>query len=411
MECIKGGGFLAISNEWNMSERVESISDELINWRRKIHAQPELSFNEIKTSNFVANKLSSIQGMHVQTEVGYPTAVVGELTNGVGPVIALRADMDALPITEENTHSFKSQNEGVMHACGHDAHTAILLGVASILGALFAENKLHGTVKFLFQPAEETADDNGSTGAPYMIKAGALKNVEATIALHMSPEHDVGEILMNDGYSMAYGDVFHANVYGTGGHGAYPQLGTDPIWMLSPVLHALYTIANRRIDPLEPATISIGTLKAGSTSNIIPSEVEMKGTIRSYNPTTRLRLHEEVENAFSMIQTLGGFYHLTIKSEDPSLYNSPYVNAIIRKSIHSIDPTFVIINKPFGLGGEDFAHMTREVPGAMFFLGCKKSNDKVRNLHTPTFDINEDCLPVGVSILLDVVRRFLMEHK
>jgi amidohydrolase len=387
--------------------KAENMFSQLIEWRRRLHMYPELSFQEIETSQFVAQILEKIPGMKVEIGVGYPTAIVGTLNLGSGPTIAIRADMDGLPIQEENDHDFRSKHEGVMHACGHDAHTAIALGVATLLGEGFQNGELQGTVKFLFQPSEEMADAHGSTGAPYMIQAGALEGVDCVIALHMSPENVIGEVKVHDGYSMANVDVFEASIRGTGGHGAYPHLGTDPIWMLGPVLQALHGIVARKVSPLEPAVISIGSVQGGSASNVIPSEIHLKGTIRSYHPDVRNLLHSELKKAFSVVQALEGDYTLKIIGEDPALKNDPVVNQFIKDTIKTIYPNFNVLEKPFGLGGEDFAHMTEKVPGAMFFLGCAVSDGKNRDLHTPHFDIDERVLTVGVTILVDVARRFL----
>lgn len=384
------------------------LTDQLIQWRRHLHAHPELSFHEVETSSFIHERLTKIPNMKVEVGVGFPTAVVGTLTNGAGPVIAIRADMDALPIQEENAVDYRSKNEGVMHACGHDAHTAIALGIATSLGASWLQNDWQGTVKFLFQPAEEMADEHGSTGAPYMIKAGALDQVDAVLSLHMSPEDQVGEVKIHDGYSMAAVDVFTATIFGTGGHGAYPHLGTDPIWMLAPVLQAIYGITGRAVSPLDSAVISIGKIAAGSASNVIPSHVEIIGTIRSYDPSVRVRIHTELQKAFSMVDALGGTATLDIVAEDPALNNDPVINQLITEVVADLYPAFRILNTPFGLGGEDFAHMTNIVPGAMFFLGCGQSDGDVRNLHTPNFDLDERSLPIGVSILTEAVKRFLV---
>src|SRR5699024_1162220 len=214
--------------------------------------------------------------------VGYPTAVVGALTNSPGSTIAIRAGMVRLPIQGENHVSYGSQHEGNMHACGHDAHTAIALGAAIMLALSFRDREVKGTIKCIYQPAEERADEHGSTGAPYMIKAVVLDDVDAVLALHMSPENQLGEIKAHDVYSMANVDVFQAKITGSGGHGAYPHLGTDPVWMLGPVLQAVYGITARRVSPLDPGVVSIGKLNSGFASNVIPAEVEIEGTIRSY---------------------------------------------------------------------------------------------------------------------------------
>ncbi|MFB4168505.1 M20 family metallopeptidase [Virgibacillus sp. JSM 102003] len=393
-----------------MLEQAQYMADHLSKWRRKLHSIPELSFQEVETSKFVASVLEEIPGMHVEVGVGCPTAVVGTLSSGSGPTIAVRADMDALPIFEETNHDFKSRNEGVMHACGHDAHMSIGLGVARLLGESFQNGDVKGTVKFLFQPAEEKADIHGSTGAPYMIKAGVLEDVDRVIALHMSPENQLGEVKVHDGYSMANVDVFDAAVFGTGGHGAYPHLGTDPVWMLGPVLQAMHGIVSRRISPLDSAVISVGSILCGVAGNVIPSEVQIKGTIRSYDPNVRELLHAELEKALSLVRVFDGDYKLTITPEDPSLNNNPAVNQLFREVIRDIHPEFKVLDIPFGLGGEDFAHMTQVVPGAMLFLGCAVGDGKTRELHTPSFDINENVLPVGVSILGETVKRYLKEE-
>ncbi|GGJ87518.1 amidohydrolase [Lentibacillus kapialis] len=391
----------------DIQTRAQTMCEQLIEWRQHFHKFPELSFEEVETSCFIAETLEKIPGMQVQTEIGYTTAVMGTLSSGEGSTVVIRADMDALPIQEKNECPYKSVHDGVMHACGHDAHSAIGLGVASLMGELFQTGELEGTIKFLFQPAEEMADRYGSTGAPYMIKAGVLEDADRVLALHMSPEDDVGDVKVHDGYSMANVDVFEALVTGSGGHGAYPHLGKDPVWMLGPVLQVLHGIVARRVSPLDSAVISVGSIQSGAASNVIPSEVHVKGTIRSYHPDVRELLHNEMEKAFSIVKPLDGDYQLTIKPEDPALHNDAGVNQAIRFTIKDLYPDFKILDQPFGLGGEDFAHMTREVTGSMFFLGCATGDEQTRDLHTPHFDIDENVLPIGVSILAETARRFL----
>ncbi|GAB4073035.1 M20 family metallopeptidase [Barrientosiimonas marina] len=387
--------------------KARALAGRLIDWRRHFHQYPELSFQETETSQLIADTLRQIPGMQVETNVGYSTAVMGQISSGAGPVIAIRADMDALPIQETNTCVYRSVHDGVMHACGHDAHSAIGLGAATVLSDLFQDGQLNGTVKFLFQPAEEASDEQGSTGAPYMIEAGVLEDVDAVLALHMSPEDPVETVKVHDGYSMANVDVFEASVLATGGHGAYPHLAADPVWMLGPVLQTLYGITGRRVSPLDSAVISIGQIEGGFASNVIPSEVSVKGTIRSYDTDVRKRMHAELEKAFALAGSLGGDYKLSIEPEDPVLYNYPDVNQFIRQALNDNHPGFNVLNQPFGMGGEDFAHMTRAVPGAMFFLGCAVGDGKTRDLHTPNFDIDENILPIGVSILTQTVEHFL----
>ncbi len=395
-----------VKTDKSMGQKVAALANELINWRRKLHSFPELSFQEYETAKFIAEILRSIEGMDVKTEVA-KTGVVGTLSSGEGPTIALRADIDALPIVDEKVQEYCSKNEGVMHACGHDAHAAILLGVAQLLGQSFKKGEVKGTVKFIFQPSEEALDEHGLSGAPYMIREGVLDQVDAILALHMCPWRPVGEVQVNDGYSMSNVDVFKGKIIGTGGHGAYPHLGTDPIWMLGPFLQVVHGIVARKVSPLDPAVVSIGKIQAGTASNIIPSEVEIEGTIRSYSSEVREFLVKEVESAFKFVESLGGTYSVEVELGEPALKNNPEVNRWIVDTINDLYPEMNIFKSPFGLGGEDFGHMTEVVPGAMFFIGCAMPDGIQRDLHTPTFDIDERCLPIGTAILAETAKRYL----
>lgn len=390
-----------------MVKQANYLFNQLIEWRRTFHQHPELSFQEFGTSQLIAETLQKIDGMKVERGIAVETSVVGILTSGEGPTIAIRADIDALPITEENTTSYCSKNDGIMHACGHDAHTAILLGVAIILADLFKKGEVTGTVKFIFQPAEESTDESGLSGSPYMVQAGVYDKVDAAIALHMCPWLPVGDVQMSDGYSMANVDVFEAKIYGTGGHGAYPELGTDPIWMLGPVMQALHGIVARKISALDAAVISIGQIHAGTASNIIPTEVLIEGTIRSYTPETRDLLALELKKAISIVEHLGGSFSLNIERGEPALNNSALVNQLITEAMLEIYPEIQITKRPFGLGGEDFGYVTQKIPGSMFFLGCAQIEGVQRDLHTPIFDIDETCLPIGTAILAHTAVRFL----
>ncbi|MFS0669502.1 amidohydrolase [Peribacillus frigoritolerans] len=396
-----------MSNNHPMVKQANYLFNQLIEWRRTFHQYPELSFQEFGTSQLIAETLQKIDGMKVERGIAVETSVVGTLTSGEGPTIAIRADIDALPITEENTTSYCSKNDGIMHACGHDAHTAILLGVATILADLFKKGEVTGTVKFIFQPAEESTDESGLSGSPYMVQAGIYDKVDAAIALHMCPWLPVGDVQMSDGYSMANVDVFEAKIYGTGGHGAYPELGTDPIWMLGPVMQALHGIVARKISALDAAVVSIGQIHAGTASNIIPTEVLIEGTIRSYTPETRDLLALELKKAISIVEHLGGSFSLNIERGEPALNNSALVNQWITEAMLEIYPEIQITKRPFGLGGEDFGYVTQKIPGSMFFLGCAQKEGVQRDLHTPIFDIDETCLPIGTAILGQTAVRFL----
>lgn len=390
-------------------KKAESMFKQLKAWRRHLHKHPELSFEEMETAKFIAQQLTQIDNIQVKTNVG-GHGVVATLENGDGPTIALRGDIDALPIQELNTHSYVSTNDGVMHACGHDAHTSMLLGAVHLLAEQFKNDELKGTIKFIFQPAEENTDEHGLTGAPYMIKDGVLKGVDAIIALHVCPWHPPGVIQMNTGYSMANIDNFEVTITGSGGHGGYPHLAIDPLWILGSVLQTFYGTVGRRFSPLDVVAASIGKVEAGETNNVIPSEVTIEGTLRSYSPEARQQLIEEVENVFKIAETFGGTYEFNLERGEPALDNNPEINDLIKSSALGIYPDLQIDWEPFGLGGEDFAHMTKEIPGAMFFLGCSLEDGYDRDLHTPIFDIDENCLPIGTAIFVATVNKYLQAN-
>ena len=389
-----------------MIERANAIAAELVRLRRDIHQHPELGFQEFRTAALVADTLQEIGGLTIQTGVGR-TGVVAEIGPGNGPTIAIRADMDALPIIEKTGQPYGSTNDGVMHACGHDAHTAILLGVAHLLKQSLAEDNWHGKVRLLFQPSEEAFDANGVSGATAMIEDGALAGVDAVIALHVASTVPAGELHFYDGYSMAAVDAFEAWIRGKGGHGAYPHEGSDPIFMLAPILNALYAIPSRHVNPLRPCVVSLGHVQGGFTTNVIPSEVYLEGTIRSMDETTRQKLWHEVERALSLSQAFGGSYEFKLHKGYPSLNNNPQVNNWLRQVARDLLGEQPVQDAEFGMGAEDFAYMARVAPGAMFMLGAALPDGLLRNHHTDVFDIDEGVLPTGAAILAETARRYM----
>jgi amidohydrolase len=389
-----------------MLDKAKNLASELSRLRRDLHRHPELSFQEFRTAGVVAETLQEIGGIQIKTGVG-KTGVVGELGSGSGPTIAIRADMDALPILEINEVDYASTNSGVMHACGHDAHTAILLGVAHLLKDNFAAGELQGTVRFLFQPSEENADEEGVSGAPRMIEDGALEGVDAVIALHVDSTLPVGKITTRAGWSSAAVDTIEAWITGTGGHGAFPHEGTDPLWMLGPVLMALHGIVSRRINPTQPAVLSIGQIHAGTASNIIPHEVYLEGTLRSFDPGVREQLLVEVERALSLVRSLGGDYRLKIWHGYPAGWNDPTVNSWLTEVSADFVGREAINTDLVGMASEDFAYMCQKAPGAMFMLGASIDDGIGRWHHTNIFDIDERALPIGAAILAETARRFL----
>jgi amidohydrolase len=382
-------------------EEARQIQTQLIEWRRAIHRHPELSFDVYQTADLVARTLTNL-GLEVRTAVG-KTGVVGVLGSAGGPVIALRADMDALPIQEENEVEYASQVPGRMHACGHDAHTAMLLGAASLLST----RDLAGQVRFLFQPSEEVADQEGISGAPRMIADGALDGVDAVIALHVDGALDSGHVCVNDGWVGAAVDTFRAHIIGQGGHGAFPHEALDPIWLATQVLNALYALPSRRVAPLQPAVVSVGIVRGGSADNVIPSAVYLEGTLRSFADEVREQLIQEVEHAMSITRTFGGDYQLEVERGYPATYNDPRVVDWLRQVATDLLGPDRVCAEQKSMGAEDFSYMARLAKGAMLRLGVKPPGALPRHLHTSTFDLDERALPVGSAILAETARRFL----
>ena len=383
--------------------QAQQLADQIVAWRRDIHMHPELGFQEQRTARLVADTLAEF-GIEAQTGVG-KTGVVGYLGEG-SPVIGIRADMDALPIDEENDVPYRSQTPGVMHACGHDAHTAILLGVAKMLSEM--PDRPPGQVRFLFQPSEENSDEDDKSGATRMIEDGALEGVDAVIALHVASDLPAGVITVEDGYSTANEDSFQIVLTGTGGHGAMPHQAIDPTFILAQVLNALQGIRSRRVDPTKAAALSIGEIHAGKASNVIPSQVYVSGTMRSFDDGTRQQLRDELARTLMIARVLGGDFTLRIRPGYPSNYNDPSTAALMRAStVAMIGEDGVMVPEKM-MGAEDFAFMTRKAPGAMFMLGAAVG-DFSRAHHTPVFNIDESTLPLGAAILADVTCQLLTE--
>jgi amidohydrolase len=388
-----------------MLKEATALADELSRLRRDIHQYPELSFQEFRTAALVADTLQEI-GYQLQTGVGR-TGVVGQIGAGEGPTIAIRADMDALPIDEQNDVPYRSTEAGKMHACGHDAHTAMLLGAAQLLRQSFMEETWQGNVRLLFQPSEEAPDENGISGAMAMIADGAMEDVDAAIALHVRSYWPAGICYFHDGYSLASVDAFKAWIKGHGGHGAYPHRTRDPLFMLGPILSTLYGIPSRTISPLRESVVSLGQIHAGTASNIIPAEVFLEGTIRTYDPAVRQQLHIEVEGALRIAETMGGSYEFELTCGYPAMNNDPQVNDWLRAAALDLLGVDRVQEREFGMAAEDFAYMTNKAPGAMFMLGAALPDGVERQHHSDDFDIDESVLPIGAAVLAETARRFV----
>lgn len=385
-------------------EQAKSLEDQIIEWRRDIHMNPELGFEETRTAKMVAENL---RNMGIETEVGVGiTGVVGRIGDGKGPKIGIRADMDALPIQEANDVAYKSKVAGKMHACGHDAHTAILMGVAQMLNN--TKGLPSGEIRLLFQPSEEKWDEELKSGATRMIDDSALEDLDAVIALHVSSQLKSGQVSIGEGNMLAAVDSFSAVIKGEGCHGASPHTGVDPIWIQAQIVNAIQAIRSRRLNPIAPSVITIGAIHGGTATNVIPHEVRMIGTIRSYSEEIRDQQHAELEKAFALTRAFGGDYELTIERGYPALYNDPEVAQLIRTvGIEAIGEDQLPPAEP-GMGAEDFAYMTQKAPGAMFFLGAKL--DEVnRPHHSPIFDIDEKALHIGAAVLAETAVRLLKE--
>lgn len=386
-----------------MLNRAMELQNKLREYRRDLHKFPEVGFQEHRTSAKVAEVLTGL-GCRVRTHVG-KTGVVGEVGQGL-PMVAIRADMDALPLQEENQTEYRSQNPGVMHACGHDAHTAILMGVAELLSQ---EEKLPGTVRFLFQPAEEVGDEEGISGAPRMIQDGAMQGgVGMVLALHVSSHIPTGQIQVGPGPNSGGVDTFRATIIGRGGHGARPHETVDPIYLSAHVILALNGIVSRKLNPFNPSVVSIGAIHAGKAENVIPDQVDILGTLRFTEPEVQKQIHMEIKKAFDVAKCLGGNYQLKFEIGTPPMINDEKVTALLQQTAIDMIGSQNVLAPERGLGAEDFSSFSELVPGTMFSLGCMIEGDE-REHHNSHFDIDERCLPYGAAILAETALRYLRQ--
>ena len=385
-----------------MLKQAHAISEELIEWRRDFHMNPETGFDVHRTAGIVADELEKM-GYRVRRGVG-KTGIVAEIGEG-GKLVAIRADMDALPIFEQNETEYVSRNLGKMHACGHDSHTAMALGAAHLL----SREKLKGRIRFLFQPSEETADEEGLSGAQRMEQEGAVEGVDYVIAQHVDPNSPVGTIAISEGPSGGGVDTFFATIVGKGGHGAYPHTTVDPFLLLAHVIMALNGIVSRRLDPFDPAVVSIGVINGGFAENVIPETVTMKGTLRFTSLEVQKQIREEVTRAFAITKALGGNYELKFEFGGLPLINDKFVSEVIEQvgkdllgndNVHEMHKT---------LGGEDFPEFLKNAPGAMYTLGTMIPGREIYELHHPKFDLDERALPIGTAVLVATALRFLKE--
>lgn len=391
-------------------ERAKAIHERIRNWRRTIHMHPELTFTEHRTGSLVNTTLTDM-GIETETEVA-KTGVVGHIRGGAGPVVGLRADMDALPIQEINGTEFDSQRPGIMHACGHDAHTAMLMGAATILKGLADEGKLPGTIRLLFQPSEEAQDDEGKSGGMRMVEEGALKGLDAVFGLHVDPSVDVGSVATRSGPMMASADKFEVTIRGSGGHAARPHASIDPIALSAHVINAIQQVISRRLNPLDPGVITIGTIHGGTVNNVIPDTVTMTGTIRSFSEESRALMRSELERACKVIEPLGGIAEYILYPGYPPTVNSEEATAIMLAATGDLLGRDHVLEAPQGMGAEDFSYMALAAPGSFLRIGTHNPSwDRHYPVHRADFRMDEDALPVGAAALAAAALRWMTEKR
>lgn len=382
-----------------IKELTNKYKDEFIMWRRHFHENPELSFEEFETSDFIAEKLVEM-GYEVKEKIG-GTGVVGILdTKKSGPIIAFRAEMDALPLVESTDLSFESRKPGIMHGCGHDVHMATLLGTAKIFS--LNKDKLKGCIKIIFQPGEES---NG--GAKCIINDGVLKdpNVESIFALHINPDLNVGSIGIKDGYLSATDDEITIRVWGISSHSSSPEKGVNAIMIAANILTMIQSIQTNSISPYDIATFSICKIKGGEAINIIPDYVEMSGMVRCIDKNDKYIFREKIEHiAKNVAKSMGGKAQIEVMEGFPAVNNNcDLTNEVISAAKEVLTkPEDVIIMKRPHLGSEDFAHYQEEIPGVIFVLGVGVEGEDRGGLHTITLNPHEDAIENGVKVFTNI---------
>ncbi|NET50796.1 MAG: amidohydrolase [Merismopedia sp. SIO2A8] len=385
---------------------IQTLQHRLVEWRRQIHQYPELAFQERQTARLVSTLLEQWQ-IPYEGEIAYTGIVAVISGHQPGPVLAIRADMDALPIQEENHVPYRSQHDGVMHACGHDGHTAIALGTAHYLAT--HRHQLHGTVKFIFQPAEESPG-----GAKPMIEAGVLHNpdVDAIIGLHLWNNLPIGTVGVREGPLMAAVELFDCVIHGKGGHGAIPQQTVDPIVVGANIVSSLQTIVSRNLDPLVPGVVTVGKFQSGDANNVIPDSATFGGTVRYFDTALEGFFQTRLEQHIAGIcQSYGATYNLNYRPVYPPTVNHPDITALVRSVATTVvDTPQGVVPNCQTMGGEDMSFFLQEVPGCYFFLGAANATLGLDYPHHhPRFDFDETVLAMGVELFVRCVEQFCQE--
>ncbi|MFK7899550.1 MAG: M20 family metallopeptidase [Cyclobacteriaceae bacterium] len=375
----------------------DNIFDDVLSWRRHLHANPELSYEEYNTSNYVAGILEGL-GLEIERNIA-DTGIVAYVkgNNPEKKVIALRGDMDALPILEANDIPYKSTNKGVMHACGHDVHTSSLLGVAKILAE--TKNQWEGTVKFIFQPGEEKLPG----GASLMIKEGVLENPrpKSILGQHVMPFIDVGQVGFREGMYMASADEIYMTIKGKGGHAALPEHAVDPVLITSHIIVALQQIVSRNCSPKVPSVLSFGKIEAMGATNIIPNEVKIQGTFRTMNEEWRKSAHEKIRKmATSIAEAMGGSCDCDIRVGYPYLENEVQLTRKMKNAAKDYLGEENVLDLDLWMAAEDFSYYSQEIDACFYRLGIRNEAKGINSgLHTPTFNIDEDALKIGPGLM------------
>jgi amidohydrolase len=386
----------------SLLDRAWQLEPQLRSIRRALHQQPELGFQEFKTAKLIADTLGSI-GVEARTGVG-GTGVIADIGHGT-PTIALRADMDALPIQEKNDVPYASQIPGVMHACGHDAHVASLLGAAMLL----KEADFRGRVRLMFQPSEESVDDDHRSGADRLVEAGAIEGVDAIVGCHVIVDKPVGTILVSGGPILAATDGFELTVIGTASHGAYPHKGIDAIMLSAQVVNAIQSIVARRIDPMEAGVITVGTIMGGRKANVIADRVELTGTIRSFSPVVRRQIADGLREACELVRSQKGEYILDVVQGHPATVNDVALADVVKRVATALGLT-VGPELPSPVS-EDFSLYAQSVPGVYFLVGAALELNPLRQAHSSRFDLDERMMPVAAAMLAGTALAYLAQEQ
>jgi hippurate hydrolase len=384
------------SIQQQIKKLAKKYAPEFISIRHHLHANPELSYQEFETSKFIQQQLTAL---NIPFEIKATTGVIG-LLKGKNPekrVVALRADMDALPITEENNIPYKSTNPGVMHACGHDVHSSCLLGAAKILSEL--KHEWEGTVKLIFQPGEE----KNPGGASILIKEGVLENPapKNIFGMHVHTTLEKGKLSFRSGMVMASADEIYITIKGNGGHAASPHLTADTILIASNLIVSLQQLISRNNSPFNPSVLSITSIHGGNTTNVIPSEVKLMGTFRAMNEEWRYKAHELIKNmATQIVQSMGAEIDLKIDIGYPSVLNNEGLTVAARKTAESFIGEENVEETELRMGAEDFAFYSHKIPGCFFRLGTANiSKGITAGVHTPKFNIDEGAIEIGMGMM------------